>query len=339
MTGPVAGGAEQFEATVASFVRDNRLYGTAAGIVHGDELVWSGGAGFADQAAGRPSGPDVLYRIASITKTFTGTAILQLRDAGKLDLDDPVVKWVPELADSASPETIGGVTIRRLLSHESGLVGEPPGTDFTAQPPSYQGVIARNLDAGQRDLHRSAAEYPGQVLQSRLPAARRDRQPGCRDAVPAIRLQPHPAAAADVVDRLRAARFRLGGAARCRVLGARVLRRTVRRSFDAADLGRGRPLVGRDRPREMALVPARAHPRPGTATARRLSRRCCRPRRAREMHKPRYLSDEEWSDRVGYLLVLGAQGRRDLGPALRGLPATSRTSASTVPPRSAPSRW
>ena len=146
MTGPVAGGAEQFDAKLASFVRENRLYGAAAGVVHGGELVWSGGAGTADLAAGRPSGPDVLHRIASITKTFTGTAILQLRDAGKLDLDDPVVKWVPELSDSATPETVRGVTIRRLLSHESGLVSEPPGTDFMAALPSYQGVLARNLE-------------------------------------------------------------------------------------------------------------------------------------------------------------------------------------------------
>src|SRR5258708_39273102 len=71
---------------------------------------------------------------------------MQLRDAGKLDLDDPVIKWVPELAGSATPQTIGGVTIRRLLSHESGLVSEPPGTDFMAGQPSYQGVAARNLE-------------------------------------------------------------------------------------------------------------------------------------------------------------------------------------------------
>ncbi|MBO0832015.1 MAG: beta-lactamase family protein [Actinobacteria bacterium] len=146
MTEPVAGGAGKFEATLGSFVRENRLYGAAAGIVHGSELVWSAGAGFADLATRRPAGPDVLYRIASITKTFTGTAILQLRDAGKLDLDDPVVKWIPELSGSASPEKIGSVTIRRLLSHESGLVSEPPGTDYLAVPPSYQGVAARNLE-------------------------------------------------------------------------------------------------------------------------------------------------------------------------------------------------
>ena len=146
MAGSVADGAAEFDTRLASFVRENRLYGAAAGVVHGDDLAWSGGAGFADMAAGRATGPDVLYRIASITKTFTGTAIMRLRDAGKLDLDDSVVKWVPELADSATPETIGGVTIRRLLSHESGLVSEPPGTDFMAVQPTYQGVAARNLE-------------------------------------------------------------------------------------------------------------------------------------------------------------------------------------------------
>ena len=146
MAGSVADGAAEFEAKLVSFVRENRLYGATAGVVHGDQLAWSGGAGFADIAASRPAGRDLLYRVASITKTFTGTAIMQLRDAGKLDLDDPVVKWVPELADSATPETIGGVTIRRLLSHESGLVSEPPGTDFMATQPSYQGVAVHTLE-------------------------------------------------------------------------------------------------------------------------------------------------------------------------------------------------
>jgi len=145
VAGPVAAGAQDFETKVATFVRENRLYGAAAGVVHGDELVWSGGTGLADAAAGRPSGADVLYRIASITKTFTGTAVMQLRDAGLLDLDDPAVKWIPELSDSAIPQ-IGAVTIRRLLSHESGLVSEPPGTNFLAAEPRYEGLASRNLE-------------------------------------------------------------------------------------------------------------------------------------------------------------------------------------------------
>jgi CubicO group peptidase (beta-lactamase class C family) len=145
MAGAVAAGAAEFAAKVASFVKDNRLYGAAAGVVHGDELVWSAGTGFADLAAGRLTGPGVLHRIASITKTVTGTAVMQLRDEGVLDLDEPAVKWLPELSGSASPGAISAVTIRRLLSHESGLVSEPPGADFAATEPRYEGDAAQNL--------------------------------------------------------------------------------------------------------------------------------------------------------------------------------------------------
>jgi CubicO group peptidase (beta-lactamase class C family) len=145
MTGPVQAGADEYEASLASFVKDNRLYGAAAGVVHGGELAWSGGSGFADFTAKQPSQPDTLYRIASITKTFTGTAIMQLRDAGKLDLDDPAVDWLPELKASGSPKTIARVTIRRLLSHESGLTGDPPGTDWTQPEPVYEGLAERSL--------------------------------------------------------------------------------------------------------------------------------------------------------------------------------------------------
>src|SRR5215469_5297377 len=145
MTGPAVDGADEFEARLASFVKDNRLYGAAAGVVHTGELAWAGGVGFADITARRPAQPDTLYRIASITKTFTGTAIMQLRDAGKLDLDDPAVDWLPELKASGSPKAIARVTIRRLLSHESGLIGDPPGTDWTLPVPLYEGLAERTL--------------------------------------------------------------------------------------------------------------------------------------------------------------------------------------------------
>src|SRR5438477_451830 len=123
----VAAGSPQFEAALTSFVTDNRLPGGVAGVVYGDELAWSAGAGFADLAARRAADPAMLYAIASITKTFTGTAIMQLRDAGQLDLDDPAVAWLPELRQAVSPfGPIEGVTIRRMLSPESGLPAMPP---------------------------------------------------------------------------------------------------------------------------------------------------------------------------------------------------------------------
>jgi CubicO group peptidase (beta-lactamase class C family) len=137
MTG-IAAGAAELDAALNRFVTRNGLPGAAAGVVVGDELAWAAGAGFADLGAQLVSDPGTLYRIASITKTFTGTAVMQLRDAGQLDLDDPAVKYLPELRGAVSPfAAIEAVTIRRMLSHESGLATEPPGTDWSV--PAYQG--------------------------------------------------------------------------------------------------------------------------------------------------------------------------------------------------------
>ncbi len=71
------------------------LPGLSIGIVHDQQLVWAAGFGRAGLEPARPATPDTLYRIASITKLFTSTAILQLRDAGKLRLDDPLVEHLP----------------------------------------------------------------------------------------------------------------------------------------------------------------------------------------------------------------------------------------------------
>ena len=142
--GPTEDVASKLEAKTASFVKEHRLPGAAVGIVHGDALAWFAGVGFADIAEHRAPDVTTLYRVASITKTFTGTAIMQLRDEGLLHLDDPAVVHLPELASGVSPfGALETVTIRRMLSHESGLQGDPPGTDWWV--PDYEGSAERNL--------------------------------------------------------------------------------------------------------------------------------------------------------------------------------------------------
>jgi CubicO group peptidase (beta-lactamase class C family) len=142
--GPIGDVAPSLLAKATSFVKEHRLPGAAVGVVHGDDLAWSAGIGFADVGERRPPDGTTLYRIASITKTFTGTAIMQLRDEGLLHLDDPAVAYLPELKDAGSSfGPIETVTIRRMLSHESGLSSEPPDTDWTT--PSYQGDPSKNL--------------------------------------------------------------------------------------------------------------------------------------------------------------------------------------------------
>jgi len=144
MPDPIEGVTDELEAAAASFVGQKRLPGAAVGVIHNEGLAWFGGIGFADVAERRAPEPTTLSRIASITKTFTGTAIMQLRDGGRLHLDDPAVGYLPELRGAASPfGPIETLTIRRMLSHESGLQGDPPGTDWAAL--RYEGVAARNL--------------------------------------------------------------------------------------------------------------------------------------------------------------------------------------------------
>jgi CubicO group peptidase (beta-lactamase class C family) len=95
----------------------DRLPSVAAAVVRRGEIVWSNAVGSADYDEGREATPDTQYRIGSITKTFTATAVMQLRDAGLLDLDDRLEQHLDGLAN-------GSPTIRRLLAHLSGLQRE-----------------------------------------------------------------------------------------------------------------------------------------------------------------------------------------------------------------------
>ncbi len=163
------------------------------------------GAGFADTGAQRPSRPETLYRIASITKTFTGTAIMQLRDAGQLGLDDPAVDYLPGLRGAVSPfTTTEAVTIRRMLSHESGLATEPPGTDWSV--PVYQGAPEVTLAQAGDIVLKLPPNGAAQILRPRISAARRDRHQSERYPVFPVCTGADPRSARHVSDRLRAPR-------------------------------------------------------------------------------------------------------------------------------------
>src|SRR5215475_5407688 len=92
--------------------------GVALGIIRDQNLVWSAGFGLADVASQRPMDAETMFGVASNTKTFTATAIMQLRDKGKLSLDDRVDRFVPEVRKvRARVGSLKDVTIRRLMTH------------------------------------------------------------------------------------------------------------------------------------------------------------------------------------------------------------------------------
>jgi len=90
--------------------------GGAAIVTEGGKVVYVGGSGMADIAAGEPITADTVFRLGSITKQFAAAVVLQLAAEGKLSLDDPLTKFVP-----GYPEPGGHATVRQLLNHTSGI--------------------------------------------------------------------------------------------------------------------------------------------------------------------------------------------------------------------------
>lgn len=122
----VAAVLQVFDSWVQATAAAHDEPGLSVGIVYDQQLIWAKGYGYADLAAHTPATPASLYRIASLSKLFTATAILQLRDAGKLRLDDPVSSRLPWLhVREPAPDT-GSITIEQLLTHTSGLPRELP---------------------------------------------------------------------------------------------------------------------------------------------------------------------------------------------------------------------
>ncbi len=138
---------------IAQILALERPPGVAVGIVHDQELVWRQGFGLADIASHRRVDEHTLFLVASISKTFTATAIIQLRDELKVGLDDPLMNFIPEFKVVENPfGRIEDVTLLRLLTHRSGLVGESPtGHCSTTQFPTRAEVIASIPEASDRD--------------------------------------------------------------------------------------------------------------------------------------------------------------------------------------------
>lgn len=113
---------DPYEALVRRELRRIGHPAMAGGVVLKDRLVGACGWGYRHKYRGGKVNADTVFRIASITKTFSGLALLQLRDAGKLTLDDPLTKHLPEADSFVYPSTdTPPITLRHLVTHTSGI--------------------------------------------------------------------------------------------------------------------------------------------------------------------------------------------------------------------------
>jgi CubicO group peptidase (beta-lactamase class C family) len=114
--------AARMEEVVQTYVRDRTFMGTVL-VARGSEVILSKGYGSANLEWDVPNTPATKFRLGSITKQFTAASILLLEERGKLTLDDPIKKYVPD-----APAAWDAITIFNLLTHTSGI------TNFTNLP-------------------------------------------------------------------------------------------------------------------------------------------------------------------------------------------------------------
>ncbi len=118
-------------------MRQNGIAGSSFMLIQDNQIIAQEFFGLPDQEKPQPMDENVIFHWASITKTFTAIAIMQLRDRGLLKLDDPVIKYVPELKAVHNPfGDINQITIRHLMTHSAGFRSAtwPWGGDKDWQP-------------------------------------------------------------------------------------------------------------------------------------------------------------------------------------------------------------
>lgn len=116
--------SQEWIASYEEFVRETmmerKVPGAAIGVAKDGQLVYAKGFGYRDAEQGQVATVDTLFGIASITKSFTAIAIMQLQEAGKLTVADPVSRFLPEFHVKTGSGT-EAITIHNFLTHSSGL--------------------------------------------------------------------------------------------------------------------------------------------------------------------------------------------------------------------------
>ncbi len=125
-----------FSAFYAQALKETGIVGSSFMFDQGNRVLLEEYHGLANIEKNQPVDRDTIYHWASITKTFTGIAIMQLRDRGLLKLEDPIIKYIPELRDVYDPfGDKSEITIAQLLSHTAGFRGATwPWKDKPWQP-------------------------------------------------------------------------------------------------------------------------------------------------------------------------------------------------------------
>jgi CubicO group peptidase (beta-lactamase class C family) len=134
----------------------NAVPGLSIALVDDQRIVWAEGFGYADQERKIPATADTLYRVGSISKLFTDTAAMQFAENGKLDIDQPVQKYLPDFAIMTRILDTAAITPRQLMTHHAGLPRDRGKGFMNPNPAPFTKVVA--------DLREDYMAYPPETI-------------------------------------------------------------------------------------------------------------------------------------------------------------------------------
>lgn len=123
-------------------MESNNIVGLSAAIIVGDRIVWSKGYGYADLETNKLATSDTVYRVGSISKIPNAIAVLQFKAAGKVDLDAPIKRYIPEVKVKSRFSTEPAFTPHQLMTHHSGLPSDVVKGMWGEQPAPFQSVVS-----------------------------------------------------------------------------------------------------------------------------------------------------------------------------------------------------
>jgi len=116
---------------------DNDIVGMSIALVDDQEIVWQEGFGYADKSKGIKATPQTRYRAGSITKLFNAMAVMKLSEEGKMNIDKPLKRYLPEFSIKSRFGSTANITPRNIMTHHSGLPSDWLDRFFATNPLSY----------------------------------------------------------------------------------------------------------------------------------------------------------------------------------------------------------
>jgi CubicO group peptidase (beta-lactamase class C family) len=138
--GDTSGALTQLQAFIEHELKSQRLAGLSIAVVDDQRVLWSQGYGWADRQNKQPATPQTVYRVGSISKLFTATALMQMAESGQAQLDAPVQAVLPQFQMRSRFGSAAAITPRQLLTHHAGLPRDMGHGMWTADPARFTAV-------------------------------------------------------------------------------------------------------------------------------------------------------------------------------------------------------